>query len=97
MWFDSDTAQTFVYYDSQWIEVGASGMAAVVSSTAPNNPINGQIWFDSDTGGTYVYYSTAWVEVGAVPQLTSSDVTTALGYTPASTGKSIAMAIVFGS
>lgn len=102
MWFDSDTAQTFIYYDSQWIEIGASAMAATVSTSAPNSPIAGQIWFDSDTGGAYVYYDGNWVEIGAAPQITSSDVTTALGYTPANastaatTGKAIAMAIVFG-
>jgi hypothetical protein len=67
VWFESDTAQTFVYYDSQWIEIGASGMAAVVSDTAPSSPITGQIWFNSLNGGTYVYYSSAWTEVGAVP------------------------------
>jgi hypothetical protein len=67
VWFESDTAQTFVYYDSQWIEIGASGMAAVVSDTAPSSPIAGQLWFNSLNGGTYVYYSSAWTEVGAVP------------------------------
>jgi len=102
MWFDSDTAQTFVYYDSQWVEIGASAMAATVSANAPVSPISGQIWLDSDTGGVYVYYSNVWIEVGAVPQLTSAAITTALGYTPANsstaatTGKAIAMSIVFG-
>lgn len=67
LWFKSDTAQTFVYYDSQWVEVGASAMGATVSTTAPNSPIGGQLWFNSDTGGTYVYYDSAWVEVGAAP------------------------------
>lgn len=67
LWFNQDTAQTFVYYDSQWIEIGASGMAAVVSASAPGSPITGQIWYNSDTGGTYVYYNTIWVEVGAAP------------------------------
>jgi len=84
MWFDTDDARTYVYYDSYWIEVGASGMAATVSDSAPSNPISGQIWYKSDTGGTYVYYSSNWVEVGAVP---------ATGVT---TGKAIAMSIVFG-
>ena len=67
LWFESDTAQTFVYYDSSWIEIGATAMGATVSTTAPNSPIGGQIWFNSDTGGTYVYYGSAWVEVGAAP------------------------------
>ena len=64
-WFDSDTARTFVYYDSYWIEVGASGMAVNVSDTAPASPIPGQIWFNSLTAGTYVYYDSQWIEVGA--------------------------------
>lgn len=67
IWFDSDTAQTFVYYDSQWIEIGSSGMAVLVSDSAPSSPIPGQLWFNSGNGGTYVYYSSAWTEVGAVP------------------------------
>lgn len=67
LWFKTDTAQTFVYYDSYWVEIGASGMAAMVSDTAPSSPIAGQIWFNSLNGGTYVYYSSAWTEIGAVP------------------------------
>jgi len=67
LWFKTDTAQTFVYYDSYWVEVGASGMAAMVSDNAPSSPIAGQIWFNSLNGGTYVYYSSAWTEIGAVP------------------------------
>jgi len=67
LWFNQDTAQTFIYYDSQWIEIGASGMAVVVSTTAPTAPISGLLWYNSDTGGTYVYYNTIWVEVGAAP------------------------------
>jgi hypothetical protein len=67
LWFDSDTAQTFAYYDGQWIEIGASAMAATVSPTTPGSPISGQIWFNSDTGGTYVYYVDTWIEVGAAP------------------------------
>lgn len=66
LWFESDTAQTFVYYDSQWVEVGASGTAAYVSDTAPSNPISGQFWYNSSEGGTYVYYDSVWVEVGAL-------------------------------
>ena len=64
-WFDSDNARTFVYYDSYWIEVGASGMAVNVSDTVPASPIPGQIWFNSLTAGTYVYYDSQWIEVGA--------------------------------
>lgn len=102
MWFDTDDARTYIYYDSYWVEVGASGMAATVSDSAPSNPIAGQVWYKSDTGGTYIYYNSNWVEVGPAPAITSTQVTTALGFTPANaataatTGKAIAMSIVFG-
>jgi hypothetical protein len=130
MWFDTDTAQTFVYYDSSWIEIGASGVTASVQDSAPADPVSGQIWFNSLTGGTYVYYETNWIEVGASPfsalintinakgdllvgtadntiggltagsdgQVLTVDSSTATGLkwdTPVSTGKSIAMSIVF--
>jgi len=134
LWFDSDTAQTFVYYDSQWIEIGVSGTAISVSEAAPSSPVNGQLWFNSASGGTFVYYGSAsvWVEIGAaqvdnllnlidnkgdllvgisdgalnsVPigsdgQILVANSSASVGVewqTPdyASTGKSIAMAIVF--
>ena len=67
LWFDEDTAQTFVYYDSSWIEIGASGMAATISDTAPSSPIAGQVWFNSSSGATFIYYGGVWVEVGVAP------------------------------
>lgn len=66
LWFDSDTAQTFVYYDSSWVEIGASSNGVTISDTAPSSPIVGQIWYKSDTGATYIYYDSYWVEVGGV-------------------------------
>lgn len=71
LWFESDTGDIFVYYDSAWIDVGGSSVANIsVSATAPTTGIvNGDLWFDTDTAKTYVYYddgtSTQWVEVGA--------------------------------
>ena len=65
VWFESDTGQTFVYYDSHWIEIGASGTAAYVSDNAPSNPIAGQLWYDSSIASTYVYYDSQWIEIGA--------------------------------
>jgi hypothetical protein len=134
MWFDSDTAQTYVYYDSYWVEVGASSPARLtISSSAPSNPIEGAMWFDSDDGATYTYYGGTWVEVGAsavdsllntidakgdllvgtadntidnLPVGTNGQIlvansatTTGIQWqtpTYASTGKAIAMSIVFG-
>jgi hypothetical protein len=65
VWFESDTGQTFVYYDSHWIEIGASGTAAYVADSAPNNPITGQLWYNSSEASTYVYYDSQWIEIGA--------------------------------
>ena len=42
-------------------------MSAIISDTAPTNPITGQIWYNSSDGGTYVYYNSIWVEIGAAP------------------------------
>ena len=64
VWFESDTAQTYVYYDSQWIEIGASPGVASVSDSAPSSPAIGQFWFDSDSGATNVYYDSQWIEIG---------------------------------
>ena len=86
MWFNSEDARTYTYYDGTWIELGASGFGAFVGASAPASPQSGQFWFDSDTGATYVYYDSVWIEVGATPPP---------GTEFATTGKAIAMAIVF--
>ena len=62
-WFETDSGITFVYYDSYWVQIGASGIGAVVSSTEPENPANGQFWFKNTTNEVYVYYGSAWVLV----------------------------------
>jgi hypothetical protein len=67
LWFDQDTAKTYVYYDSYWVEIGASGMAASVSDSSPPSPITGQLWFNSASGGTFIRNSGSWVEIGAAP------------------------------
>ena len=72
-WFDSDTGSTYVYYDSFWIEVGASGVSISTSSTAPASPVTGQVWFNSSTSVTYVYYNSGWVEIGINTVLNTID------------------------
>ena len=75
------------------------GTAAQWSET---NPIlaEGEIGIESDTSkmkignGSTVWSSLTYAPIGTP---TSNMITTALGYTPTSTGKSIAMSIVFGS
>ena len=72
-WFDSDTGSTYVYYDSFWIEVGASGVTISTSSTAPASPVTGQVWFNSSTSVAYVYYNSGWVEIGINTVLNTID------------------------
>jgi hypothetical protein len=63
------------------------------------NPIlvEGEVGLESDTNKMKVGNgSTAWNSLDYFPNIDSGLITTSLGYTPASTGKSIAMAIVFG-
>jgi len=67
LWFNSTVGKTFVYYDSQWIEIGGVGTGArmVSSSSAPASPLEGSMWFDTDTAQTFVYYDSQWIEIGA--------------------------------
>lgn len=62
-WFETDSAITFVYYDSYWVEIGSSGIGAVIGSSSPENPSNGQFWFKNTTSEVYVYYDGTWVLV----------------------------------
>jgi hypothetical protein len=70
LWFRSDTANTYVYYDSSWVEIGASGGVATlddignVSASAPSSgdflKWNGTAWINdpinlgTDTTGNYM-------------------------------------------
>jgi len=67
LWFYQDTAQTFIYYGTAWIEVGAvsNGARVEVSPVAPASPAVGDLWFDSDTAQTFTYYDSQWIEIGA--------------------------------
>jgi hypothetical protein len=69
-WFETDSAITFVYYDGYWIEIGASGIGAVIGSESPENPANGQFWFRNTTSEVFVYYDGEWV---LVSRSTSTD------------------------
>ena len=69
LWFESDTGGFYVYYDSQWIDIGGTSVANVAaSSAAPSSPAVGDMWLDTDTLQTFVYYddgnTSQWVEIG---------------------------------
>jgi hypothetical protein len=81
-----------MYYQIQIRRGTASEWTAANSILAA-----GEIAFESDTNKMKVGNgSTAWNSLAYFPNIDSGAITTALGYTPSSTGKSIAMAIVFG-
>lgn len=76
-WFDPDTAQFFIYYDSAWIEVGptltgptgATGSPGrfLVAESAPESAVEGDAWFDATSSRTYIYFDGLWVEIiGAI-------------------------------
>ena len=90
---------------------GAGGGASVtVSDTAPSSPTSGALWYYTVTGELFVYYndgtSSQWVTAASaatpsiVPNATNANNASYLGGVAAanyaSTGKAIAMAIVFG-
>lgn len=92
IWFNSLTGGTFVYYGTNWIEIGASPFSALINTiNAKGNLLVGTA--DNTIGG---------LTAGSNNQVLTVDSTTATGLkwsTPteyATTGKAIAMAIVFG-
>jgi len=78
-WFESDSAITFVYYDSYWVQIGSSGIGAVTTASAPSNPANGQIWFNSTTDEMYVYYDGAWVLVNSATNTSDIEIASIMG------------------
>ena len=50
IWFESDTGKTFVYYDSQWIEIGAQPLGQI-GPTGPSGP-SGPVGPTGATGST---------------------------------------------
>jgi hypothetical protein len=89
IWFNSLTGGTYVYYGTNWIEVGASPFSALVNTiNAKGDLLVGTA--DNTIGG---------LTAGSANQVLTVDSSTATGLkwaTPVSTGKAIAMSIVFG-
>jgi hypothetical protein len=42
---------------------GAAGGSISVSTTAPEDPAEGDLWFNSANATTYIYYDSFWVEL----------------------------------
>jgi len=99
-WFNSADGSMYIYYadgsSNQWVSVsGPAGSSVSVGTTPPTGAANGDQWFNSDSATLYVYYadgsSSQWVAVSgpAGPQGPASE-------NSVTTGKAIAMSIVFG-
>lgn len=91
LWFESDTAKTYVYYDSTWVEIGATSIDVLLNTINAKGDI--LVGTADDTVGR--------LSVGINNQILVANSATSTGVqwqTPtfASTGKAIAMAIVFG-
>lgn len=104
-WFKSSTGQHFIYYDSYWVELGVGpqgpeGPSGVLAATSP-------ITYDSGTKTVGINQGAINIAASQITNLTAS--VTELNYvdgvtssvqtqldSKASTGKAIAMAMVFG-
>lgn len=96
----------FVGTEAEWI--ASLRGKFIVSDTAPTPAFAGDSWFSSTTGRMYTYYDNVWVEIGgSVAGLSAYDLAVSNGFvgteaewlaslSQSSTGKAIAMAIVFG-
>lgn len=103
----TSAAASFDSFDDRYL--GSKSSAPTVDNDG-NALLEGALYWNSTAKQLYVWDGSAWdqaafnasgsvisfnTRTGAVT-LSSTDVTDALGFTPSSTGKSIAMAIVFG-
>ena len=102
-WFNSADGSMYVYYadgsSNQWVSVsGPAGSSVSVGTSPPSGAANGDQWFDSSSATLYVYYadgsSSQWVGVSG-PRGPAGPAGPS-GAGGVSTGKAIAMAIVFG-
>jgi hypothetical protein len=109
LWFNTSDMSLSVYYQdadsSQWVITsgpqGAAGVAGAdgqdttvtASSTAPSNPEQGDLWFNTTDSSMYFYDSGQWVAISGPTGPEGPEGPAGEGI---STGKAIAMAIVFG-
>lgn len=70
LWFKTDTLKLYVYFSSNWVEVGGGvggsggGASVTVDTTAPGSPSEGDLWYNSNYGDLLIYLGNAWVLVG---------------------------------
>lgn len=107
IWFNTTNGLSSIWYNDgdsgQWVELaealtGPAGSVVLdISTTSPTGPTVGQTWYDSTDGKIYFYYedvdSSQWVEIASTIGPTGPTGPAGSTFT---TGKAIAMAIVFG-
>lgn len=74
IWFESDTGQTFIYYDSLWIEIGAQPLGQI-GPTGPSGP-SGPSGPTGATGSTGPTGSSVVNIDGGVPSTNYGGITT---------------------
>ena len=80
VWFESDTAKTFVYYDSSWVEIGAGSNPAALNDV-------GDVTITSATSGQFLKWNgTAWVN-DSIPTINTLDDVGDVTITSASSGQ----------
>ena len=90
----NDQVLSWTGTDYAWVDqsAGGGGASVTTSNSAPSPASDGDLWFNEEDGALYLYYEDAdsnqWVGVGG-PQGPA-------GTPGITTGKAIAMAIVFG-
>jgi hypothetical protein len=95
MWYRSDTSQTLIYYDSTWVEIGHSAnIASFVQDADTDTKIQVEESADEDT----IRFDIAGTEKMTLDStgLAVTGTITTNGASVATTGKAIAMAMVFG-
>jgi len=95
IWYRSDTSQTLIRYDSTWVEIGHS---ANIGNMLADADADTKIQVEESSDEDIIRFDVAGVEK-AVLNSSGLSVTGNIstdGATVATTGKAIAMAIVFG-
>lgn len=101
--------RTWSWSGSVWESDNDRAFVRTVSDTAPSAPVLGDEWFNSETGRLYTYYDSYWIEIGTSVSgqngASAYELAVENGFVGteqqwldslATTGKAIAMAIVFG-
>lgn len=57
-----------IYANDAWRDLSTYSGAVIVGTTAPADPLEGQLWYDNDASQVFVYDGSYWVEIALGPQ-----------------------------